>query len=147
MTDHEYVMMEKSTIVRSYSEPWFLRLLRARNRALSTLAPTRAAGLAERLFLTPPRSRRPAAETTLLAAAHSHPCRVGGRRIHVSMWGAGPAVLLVHGWGGRGTQLGAFVEPLVADGFSVVAFDAPGHGESERGTVTIPEMVMAARTV
>jgi pimeloyl-ACP methyl ester carboxylesterase len=39
-------------------------------------------------------------------------------------------VLLVHGWEGRGSQLGAFVEPLVAAGMSVVAFDAPAHGDS-----------------
>jgi pimeloyl-ACP methyl ester carboxylesterase len=39
-------------------------------------------------------------------------------------------VLLVHGWEGRGSQLGSFVAPLVAAGMSVVAFDAPGHGDS-----------------
>jgi len=39
-------------------------------------------------------------------------------------------VLLVHGWGGRGAQLASFVEPLVARGFSVLTFDAPGHGAS-----------------
>jgi pimeloyl-ACP methyl ester carboxylesterase len=39
-------------------------------------------------------------------------------------------VLLVHGWNGRGTQLGAFVAPLVARGFQPVALDAPGHGAS-----------------
>jgi len=39
-------------------------------------------------------------------------------------------VLLVHGWSGRGVQLGAFAAPLVAAGFRVVACDAPGHGDS-----------------
>jgi pimeloyl-ACP methyl ester carboxylesterase len=38
--------------------------------------------------------------------------------------------MLVHGWEGRGSQLGAVVEPLVGAGMSVVAFDAPGHGDS-----------------
>jgi pimeloyl-ACP methyl ester carboxylesterase len=36
----------------------------------------------------------------------------------------------VHGWEGRGSQLGAFVAPLVEAGLSVVAFDAPAHGDS-----------------
>jgi alpha-beta hydrolase superfamily lysophospholipase len=31
------------------------------------------------------------------------------------------------GWGGRGAQLAAFVEPLLARGFSVVTLDAPAH--------------------
>lgn len=147
MTDHEYVAMEKSTIVRSYKEPWFLPLIQAGNRALSALAPAAAAQRAERLFLTPPRPRRPAAESALLATACARPRCVGARQIEMWTWGTGPTVLLVHGWGGRGTQLGSFVDPLVARGFSVVAFDAPGHGASDSGTVTIPEMVTALRAV
>jgi len=50
--------------------------------------------------------------------------------VHGWRWGVGPTVLLVHGWEGRGSQLGAFVEPLCAAGLSVVTFDAPGHGDS-----------------
>lgn len=45
-------------------------------------------------------------------------------------WGFGPTVLLVHGWAGRGAQLGELVEPLCAAGLSVVAFDAPAHGDT-----------------
>ncbi|MCK7545084.1 alpha/beta hydrolase [Marinobacter bryozoorum] len=46
-------------------------------------------------------------------------------------WGhSGPAVLLVHGWDSRASHLGSFVEPLLAAGYQVVAFDGPGHGES-----------------
>ena len=73
--------------------------------------------------------------------------RVGARRIETWTWGTGPSVLLVHGWGGRGTQLGALVAPLVARGFSVVTFDAPGHGASDDGVVTIPEMTAAIHAV
>src|SRR5688572_7784831 len=147
MTDSEYVAMEKSTIVRSRKEPRLLPLVRAGHRLLSALAPALAARRAERLFLTPPHARRPAAELALLATARARPMRVGARRIEVWTWGSGPSVLLVHGWGGRGTQLGTFVEPLVARGFSVVAFDAPGHGAADGGEVTIPEIVAAVREV
>jgi len=45
-------------------------------------------------------------------------------------WGVGPVIILVHGWSGRGLQLAAFAAPLVAAGFRVIAFDAPGHGRS-----------------
>jgi pimeloyl-ACP methyl ester carboxylesterase len=45
-------------------------------------------------------------------------------------WGDGPTAVLMHGWGGRADQLAAFVPPLLAAGFSVVAPDAPGHGAS-----------------
>jgi HAD superfamily phosphoserine phosphatase-like hydrolase len=52
-------------------------------------------------------------------------------------WGAGPTVLLVHGWEGRGTSLMVFIQPLVDRGFQVVALDGPGHGESP-GETTDP---------
>jgi len=147
MTDREYLAMEKSTIVRSSEVSPLLPLVRAGHRALSAVAPAMAAKRAARLFTTPPTARRPAAEVGLLATARARPMRVGGRRIETWAWGAGPSVLLVHGWGGRGTQLGALVGPLVSRGFSVVAFDAPGHGASDPGTVTIPEITAAIREV
>jgi len=146
MTDAEYVTLQKSTIVRS-SEPPLMPLARAGNRALSRLAPSLAAALGERLFLAPPRGRRPAIEIDLLGRARARSLRVGGRRVETWAWGTGPSVLLVHGWGGRGAQLGAFVDPLVAHGFSVVTFDAPGHGASDRGRVTLPEMTATIREV
>ncbi len=64
-----------------------------------------------------------------------------GRRLGAWSWGAsGPAVLLVHGWEGRGAQLGAFAAPLVAKGFRVVAFDGPGHGASSGNRSSLIEM-------
>ena len=45
-------------------------------------------------------------------------------------WGSGPAVLLVHGWCGRSTQLGGLVKPLIEAGRSVFAIDCWGHGDS-----------------
>jgi len=147
MTDADYVEMEKSTIVRSFKPSRLLPLVRTGNRALSALAPALAARLAGWLFTTPSRPRRPALEVELLATARARPMQVGARRIETWMWGTGPNVLLVHGWGGRGAQLGALVGPLVARGFSVVTFDAPGHGASDAGMVTIPEITRAIRAV
>jgi len=56
-------------------------------------------------------------------------------------------VLLVHGWGGRGTQLHGFVEPLVEGGHQVVALDAPAHGKTQGRQTTIFEFVSALRAV
>ena len=146
MTDREYVELVNSTTVRSHESP-VMPLVRLGGRTLSALAPGGAARLAARWFLTPPRHPRPPAEIALLERAHARPLFVVGRRIEMWTWGRGPAVVLAHGWGGRGTQLGAFVDPLVARGFSVVTFDAPGHGVAEPGLVTIPEMTAALRAV
>jgi pimeloyl-ACP methyl ester carboxylesterase len=43
-------------------------------------------------------------------------------------------ILLVHGWESRGTQLFGLIEGLVAEGYSVVAIDMPGHGHSKGDT-------------
>ena len=147
MTDVDYLTMMKSTIVRSQKSPWFLPLLRAAHGALSALAPARAAKRAERLFTTPPRHRMPAAEVAALERARPGWVRADGRALRTWRWGHAPTVLLVHGWGGRGGQLAAFVTPLRAHGFGVVTFDAPGHGASEGDSATIPQMVVAIRAV
>ena len=56
-----------------------------------------------------------------------------GGTIAVEVWGEGPVVYLMHGWGGWRGQLGAYVEPLVVSGHRVVAVDAPSHGDSDTG--------------
>ena len=46
-------------------------------------------------------------------------------------WGeSGPIIYLIHGWGGYRGQLGAFVAPLTAAGYRVVALDVPSHGDA-----------------
>ncbi len=79
------------------------------------------------LGLHPRRTRRSAWERRLLDTAERVPLPSGETALR---WGDGPPVLLVHGWEGRSTQLGRFVGPVRAAGFSAVAVDAPGHGDS-----------------
>ena len=133
------VSAEKSTNGRSgISAPARgIRTLR-RTLALATwLSPALAASWAARLFLTPRRFPRPERERALLATGEPLPREPGG--VAAWQWGRGPTVLLVHGWEGRGAQLGAFVDPLVAAGFRVVTFDAPAHGDSPGRQATLLE--------
>jgi pimeloyl-ACP methyl ester carboxylesterase len=58
-----------------------------------------------------------------------------------------PTVLLVHGMSGRAAQLGGFAAPLVAAGFRVVAFDAPGHGAAAGRRSSLPEMLWVTEEV
>ena len=50
----------------------------------------------------------------------------GGLRWHVQTMGQGPVMLLVHGMGAS-THSWRDLAPLLADRFTVVAFDLPGH--------------------
>jgi pimeloyl-ACP methyl ester carboxylesterase len=55
-----------------------------------------------------------------------------GGELAVTTWGeAGPAVLLMHGWGGSRAQMTGFVDPLLEAGYRVVSYDQPAHGESD----------------
>ncbi|HEY0254561.1 MAG TPA: alpha/beta fold hydrolase [Kofleriaceae bacterium] len=115
-----------------------MRVARAALHAAFAVSDDLGASLAERMFVTPRSFARPERERGYLATARPFSVDVSlrspGKRARTQLaawrWGFGPAVLLVHGWEGRGTQLGAFVQPLVEAGFSVVAFDAPAHGDS-----------------
>ncbi len=56
--------------------------------------------------------------------------RAGGMRWHVQVMGQGPALLLVHGTGAA-THSWRDLAPLLAERFTVIAPDLPGHGFSD----------------
>jgi pimeloyl-ACP methyl ester carboxylesterase len=104
------------------------------NLAVSTwVAPQRAVDRAARLFATPPRFAHTVPERALLATGRGFVVASGEGRIAAWRFGeeSHPAVILSHGWGGRGAQLRAFVPALVEAGYQAILFDHPGHGHSE----------------
>jgi pimeloyl-ACP methyl ester carboxylesterase len=46
-------------------------------------------------------------------------------------WGAGPPVILVHGWGGRASQMAPLAASLAEQGFRAIALDVTGHSTSK----------------
>lgn len=119
-----------STTVRSFGFSAELWRERVWNRLLWRFAPQHAIDRAVAHLLTPPAHRFPDDELRLLEEASLVAVPMVPGRLVGWRWGRrrDPAVVLVHGWGGRGTQLKAFIPPLLERGFSVIAFDAPGHG-------------------
>jgi pimeloyl-ACP methyl ester carboxylesterase len=112
-------------------------------RGLSALAPAAAAALAMVLFRRPPRHRDSPGERDAIQRGEPLPLSLEGKPLAAWRWGQGPAVLLVHGWGSRGSRLASFVAPLTEAGFSVVAFDAPGHGASAGRLSSLPQFIAA----
>jgi pimeloyl-ACP methyl ester carboxylesterase len=98
---------------------------------MAKLAPKTAAGLALKIFLKPPRHKEPAWEAHFSSTAEQENVEFDGKRVVLYSWGhSEKKILLCHAWGGRGTQLAKFIEPLISKGYRVIAFDAPGHGRS-----------------
>jgi pimeloyl-ACP methyl ester carboxylesterase len=58
----------------------------------------------------------------------------GGVSIHYLDSGTGPAVVVMHGFGGTLSNWQALTRRLVENGFRVIAYDARGHGESGKPT-------------
>lgn len=119
---------------------WRLRLLRASLRVAYWLAPRFAVRYAYGLWTTPSRTTLRADERAWLTQAQRVPFAWKGKPVVVYAWGVGETVLLLHGWGGRAAQWRAFVDPLLAAGFRVIAFDAPAHGASAGRRTTLPEL-------
>ena len=83
----------------------------------------------------------------LLQRAQSFYLEFNHNKIKVFEWGAGPVILLVHGWGGRALQLDSFITALLSKGYKVVAFDQKGHGESSSRFSSYPEIVRSTDLV
>jgi hypothetical protein len=82
-------------------------------RVSSVVAPEATAALADSLFFTPPRRHPQPREQAVLEDGHEFELEVRGDTVHGWSRGAGPTVLLCHGWGGHSGQLIAFVPALV----------------------------------
>lgn len=102
-------------------------------KILGLLSPKLAGRYALYLFLKPPKFRIPKREIKFREEASLSFIEIKGNKISVRRWGEKnkPTVLLSHGWGGRSSQLHAFIHPLVEAGYQVIGFELPGHGDSQ----------------
>lgn len=122
--------------------PLLVRILPAVER----VSPRVAGDLAYRLFFsTRPRMTVGPADAATHDAADRGSIRIREAVVTTYAWGTGPrTVLLLHGWRGRASQFAPLVRELVAEGFRVLAFDAPAHGSSGGRGADIRDWVAAA---
>ena len=135
-----------STNVRSV---WAYAWTRLNLAVTATLAPAKAVDTAARLFATPPRHEHSARELELLSTGTRYD--IASAYGPLAAWRFGradrPAVMLVHGWGGRGAQLRVFVPTLLEAGFQVVLFDHAGHGFSSAGQSSLVHFIAGLEAV
>ena len=95
------------------------------------LSPKLTAKIASILFLTPIRFKIPKKEIELSRLAKTKTIKFKNNKVQIYEWGVGKkAILLVHGWASRATQVAHLAVPLIKAGYKVYSFDAPAHGNS-----------------
>ncbi len=114
-------------------------------RALDPIAPGLVAQIAFRLFRITQRHPVPARELEWLRGAQPVELELDGGRLSGWSWGEGPAVLLMHGWSGRASQMGALALAIAEAGCRAVALDAPGHGGSAGRLSSLPQFAATVR--
>jgi len=136
MTVNPSLSSEKSTTGRSKTEndprrTRSMAMIGAVVRGVDRVAPSLGAKVAARLFLTPRRARLPERERDWLRHARSEQFALSRFRLSGHRWSdVGKPVLLVHGWEGRGSQLGGLALALSQRGFQPISIDLPAHGSS-----------------
>ncbi|MES2938969.1 MAG: alpha/beta hydrolase [Pseudomonadota bacterium] len=136
-----------STASASTAEDRIFAILGGILRAANMVSSRFASRLLYWLWCHPIRHKPSARELQFKRGAERSGFSVNGVGYKLYSLGQGPAVLLMHGWDGRATQMMAFARPLVEAGFRVVMFDAHGHGEApgqQTNGVIISDMVVAA---
>jgi pimeloyl-ACP methyl ester carboxylesterase len=113
--------------------------MRTAFRTVGRIAPAQAAVWAEEVFCRPPRGRIRPSEQEFLTTGTPLELPVSVGTLAAWEWGAGPTVLLVHGWGSRAARFRVLAPLIVAEGFRVVAYDGPAHGDSPGKRTSLPE--------
>jgi pimeloyl-ACP methyl ester carboxylesterase len=124
-----------------------LRIMRFLFAHLGRIAPALMGRWAYRLWFRTRRFPESAAGRRVAGQALRETLQVDGLPVAIYRWGAGPVVLFVHGWSGRGSQAAAFVEPLLRAGFQVLAVDAPGHGETPGDRTNVLECAAVLQAI
>lgn len=123
------------------------RVVPASLAALSAVAPPLAAEIGFRMWRSLGR-REPVNPRD--RAVHDRAERgildLDGTPVATYTWGSGPdVVLLVHGWRSRASRFAALVDALDDPGRTIVAFDAPGNGDTPGGRTSILDYVRIIR--
>ena len=119
-----------------FSERIYLQYLRTKFKTLSKLAPATAGRMAFDLFCTPyPKYKKRKAPAIFNHARNLTVVMKDKSKIKGFEWQSnspnGQTVLIAHGYASFAYKFEHYITPLLKMGYRVLAFDAPGHGQSE----------------
>ena len=109
----------------------------------STIAPTLASKWAQEIFLRPRRIPLSQKEADIMSTAKIETLQ-SGRKVY--FWGnnpKAPIIGLVHGWESRAVAFHKWIPLFIEQGFQVMGWDGPAHGQSPGVKTSAPEIAKA----
>ena len=117
---------------------------------LTLFAPEMANKFAFQLFCMPRRGRlKPKDATFLQTASESKKILTEVGQVQLYKWSGSTNqfILLLHGWESNAGRWHQFVPQLIDNGYSVMAIDAPAHGQSDGRLFTAVKYAQAIKAV
>lgn len=134
MTKKQTKVLEVPSYIKTTS-----KLLTAVNKKM-------AAAFALKLFETPIKYPLPKREQKMFEVSHKSSLTLPESQkeivVYENKFGS-KKVLLVHGWNGRGTQLVSIAKAFKELNYTIISFDAPGHGKSPKTTTNMKHFIEA----
>jgi pimeloyl-ACP methyl ester carboxylesterase len=107
---------------------------------LSTFFPNQVTDFAYQQLSNPQIKKLRPNELSVLDRSEKEKFTFGDFEIQTYKWqGGDKKVLLIHGWEGQAGNFAELIEKLVANHFTVYAFDGPSHGFSSKGPTSLFE--------
>jgi len=119
-------------------------------KTIQFFSPKSAMLFANKLFKSPLKFKTPEREKVMWESAQRKRLKVTSLNKEVDVLSYGYStkkVLLVHGWGGRSTQLFMIADKLLEKGFMVISFDATAHGNSEGKDSSLVEFIEVIKQI
>ena len=126
-----------------HKSPLVLAIFRLIFRYVGAVLPGLTGRWAYHLWFLTHRLPTPKREQGWIASAKSEVLNINGLKVMTHYWTSennapdAALIMLVHGWTGRGSQMGALAEPLLKAGFRVLSFDNHSHGQTPGKASTI----------
>ena len=112
--------------------PLLVKVIRTYVRFTSSIAPILSKKLGYKLFFRAFKFPFKPDELNSIKEASLFTIDYREQKLQGYKWGNGKkTILCMHGWSGRAAQFYQFINPLIKKEYTVIAFDAPGHGKSE----------------
>ncbi len=109
-------------------------------RVASKLFPKAISDFAYKQLTNPQIRKLRENELATLDKAHKEKFDFKGFKIQLYTWtGGDKTVLLIHGWEGQAGNFSDLIDLLLANNYTVYAFDGPSHGFSTKGSTSLFE--------